>query len=322
MFAASAGELDIGRGVVFDGNKNANASACNLLTIRSGVTASRIDGVRFTGAPSKNGFGRGGGYGSGLVYAKTGAAAGLHTVRNCEIDACDSAGFVALSATGITLDSNVIHDNGHHGAVLNNNDKGSASKIRRCSITDNYVYGNGASGIAVGDYIEDDVPQNFSYGPDDPEAVEVIVSGNHAYDNPNGYGIAVYGDHIHLTGNNVSGNQNGIQFTVRGGHLQQQHRHPQRYLRNRYGVGRRTRWSPITSAATTAPALTRASLRCGVFANILTGNAGAAVNLSGADSASQSILGGNRSVDFICASTAITEQCHHISAVWGRHLYP
>ena len=194
--------------ITIDGNKANTTTGVNLVSINPTCERSHIERCTFQNAKSVAG------YGIGLYIASTMVDAWRHKIIGCAFYSNESNGLSVADAHHLTVRDCVAAGNGGDGITVNNYDATLAQKIYDVVISGNDCYGNAGSGIVVGNFAQDnDISGDYDYGVNDPEAMFVAVSDNICHANV-GYGMAIAGHHVTVTGNIIQGNTDGMLATT------------------------------------------------------------------------------------------------------------
>jgi hypothetical protein len=194
--------------MTIDGNA-ANPNGCNSVYVPSGTASLQLSRVIITGAKANAGWG------TGLVVDGL-TEPGASFIDNCVVHSNGASGAAIDNAINLSITNSSFRNNVTDGLALNNYDPTFAQKLISCRVVGNEFYGNGQSGCVVGNYVENNSPGAPVYGQLNPEASQIVVSGNNAGSN-GWYGIAISGYAIAATGN--TSRNNALAAATTGGFL-------------------------------------------------------------------------------------------------------
>lgn len=198
--------------MTIDGNKANQTNGGNNFYVFTGTDTIRMLRVRITGAYAS------GGYGAGLNVIDS-ALNGSSYIKNCIVDSNDANGAAIENAYDLTISESSFFSNGANGAAVDNYDQTFTQKLVNIRIVNNNFDSNTDNGLVVSNYVENNDSADPTYGHDDLEASQVIVSNNIARAN-GAYGLAIGGYAIQVSGNisrnncQTSSTAAGVLFTA------------------------------------------------------------------------------------------------------------
>jgi hypothetical protein len=192
-------------GITFDGNKASTTTACNCVQVVDASSVTLRDCI-FQNAKLVGGFG------SGIqINGLPSSDSTRYVVEDCIAFDNDGNGIEITEGFNGSICGNLVRGNGGSGISVLNLDVALKQKLGRLTVCDNKALSNGRTGIAIGNYLEDNLPSSGGYGPNNPEGSMIYVAGNLVKGNAF-YGLATLGDYLAVVGNVAETNSNDITY--------------------------------------------------------------------------------------------------------------
>lgn len=182
-------------GIVFDANRSVTADTWGVV-VQASCTNANISRSLFRNA-------MGSGHGWGLAVAPSDPALTRHHIHDCEFTANAVDGMWVAATDSVAVTCCRAHDNARNGLYIDNQDRTLVLKIRDVQIVGNTCWNN-QDGISVGNFNETNVIPG-TYGNANPDVLGGLIAQNCAFDNA-GYGVAISGRNILVTGNLLMNN--------------------------------------------------------------------------------------------------------------------
>lgn len=183
-------------GVIFDANRAQVSEQSWGVLITADCTSSDLHRCQFLNASGDV-------LGSGLTLLASDPALCRHVVRDCDFAGNAAHGLWVQACAGVLVSGCRAWNNVQYGINVDFNDASFVQKAHLVQVLGNRCWGN-ARGIAVGNYNATNL-QPGSWGNANPDAMNVLVSGNICHGN-SVYGIAVSGLAISVQGNLLADN--------------------------------------------------------------------------------------------------------------------